>query len=167
MADPVQRAPGCVCHWEEGDSPCPVHGDEGDDGRSVRQSMLLATGHLTAGQFVDQRPDWVSQRLGRPLDEGERALVYLVCDALRTGPWNLKWTSLRGGPGVASVAVDDSRLATWDFDGLTRLVVLAHDRGLRVSVESAGLKVRITARPALSQPTMERAIASIRSGDRG
>lgn len=22
------REPGCLCHWEEGDSPCPVHGDD-------------------------------------------------------------------------------------------------------------------------------------------
>ncbi len=23
-----KRAPGCRCHWEEGDSTCPVHGEE-------------------------------------------------------------------------------------------------------------------------------------------
>jgi hypothetical protein len=23
-----ERASGCKCHWEEGDSPCPVHGDD-------------------------------------------------------------------------------------------------------------------------------------------
>lgn len=27
----VPRNPGCLCHWEEGDSPCPVHGEH-DDG---------------------------------------------------------------------------------------------------------------------------------------
>lgn len=27
--DTKPREPGCECHWEEGDSPCPVHGDEG------------------------------------------------------------------------------------------------------------------------------------------
>lgn len=26
-----RRAPGCQCHWEEGDSPCRVHGE--DEGR--------------------------------------------------------------------------------------------------------------------------------------
>lgn len=24
----VARTPGCQCHWEEGDSPCRVHGEE-------------------------------------------------------------------------------------------------------------------------------------------
>lgn len=28
MHGTVPRAPGCRCQWEEGDSPCPVHGDE-------------------------------------------------------------------------------------------------------------------------------------------
>ena len=23
-----QREPRCLCHWEEGDSPCPVHGED-------------------------------------------------------------------------------------------------------------------------------------------
>lgn len=27
----VPRNPGCLCQWEEGDSPCPVHGEH-DDG---------------------------------------------------------------------------------------------------------------------------------------
>ncbi len=26
--DTKARDPGCKCHWEEGDSPCPVHGEE-------------------------------------------------------------------------------------------------------------------------------------------
>ena len=24
----AKREPGCACHWEEGDSPCPVHGED-------------------------------------------------------------------------------------------------------------------------------------------
>lgn len=31
MAD-AARKPGCLCQWEEGDSPCPVHGEEEEDG---------------------------------------------------------------------------------------------------------------------------------------
>jgi len=31
FADPdVERTIGCKCHWEEGDSPCPVHGENED-----------------------------------------------------------------------------------------------------------------------------------------
>lgn len=26
--DAVGRKPGCLCTWEEGDSPCPVHGED-------------------------------------------------------------------------------------------------------------------------------------------
>jgi len=26
--DAVKREPGCACHWEVGDSPCPVHDEE-------------------------------------------------------------------------------------------------------------------------------------------
>ena len=28
--DLMPRVEGCVCHWEEGDSPCPVHGLDGE-----------------------------------------------------------------------------------------------------------------------------------------
>ena len=27
-ADKVGRPAGCLCHWEQGDSPCPVHGED-------------------------------------------------------------------------------------------------------------------------------------------
>lgn len=29
--DEVPRPAGCKCHWEIGDSPCPVHGDSEDN----------------------------------------------------------------------------------------------------------------------------------------
>jgi hypothetical protein len=29
--DPHRRPDGCTCQLEPGDSPCPVHGDEGDE----------------------------------------------------------------------------------------------------------------------------------------
>ncbi len=41
---PIKRLPGCKCHWEEGDSPCPVHGDEG---------ATTSTGHAKAIQEID------------------------------------------------------------------------------------------------------------------
>jgi len=25
MSDSIKRPPGCLCHWEVGDSSCPVH----------------------------------------------------------------------------------------------------------------------------------------------
>jgi hypothetical protein len=30
-SDVVPRAPGCQCQWEEGDSPCVVHGENEDE----------------------------------------------------------------------------------------------------------------------------------------
>ena len=33
----VTRKPGCLCQWEEGDSPCPVHGEH-DESAAVRGS---------------------------------------------------------------------------------------------------------------------------------
>lgn len=41
--DTKPRDPGCLCHLEEGDSPCPVHGDEAEQeqycGHGVRVSL--------------------------------------------------------------------------------------------------------------------------------
>jgi hypothetical protein len=28
LTDTEKRVPGCLCQWEAGDSPCPVHGEE-------------------------------------------------------------------------------------------------------------------------------------------
>ncbi len=40
---PIKRPPGCKCHLEEGDSPCPVHGEE----------AVTSTGHAKAIQEID------------------------------------------------------------------------------------------------------------------
>ena len=118
----------------------------------------------------DGRPEWVAGHLGRDLRPMERALVSLVCDALRTGPWNLKWGSLEGSDLRASVAVRDDRLATYDADGLTRLVILAHDRCVRLQLTQSGpgrIRVSITRRQRNGEiyrrhPTIEQAVADVR-----
>ena len=125
----------------------------------------------TPAPLVDDRPDWVARHLGRDLTEAERTLVSLVCDAMMTGPWNLQWKSLDGDDRYASVSVRDNQLATYDFDALTRLVILAHDRCYRLALsQSAPRRIRIeiwrrrgrngdfTQRHA----TIEEAIASVR-----
>lgn len=32
-----EREPGCLCHWEEGDSPCPVHDEDEEDGGGLER----------------------------------------------------------------------------------------------------------------------------------
>lgn len=34
--DSVKRKPGCLCTWEEGDSPCPLHSCDCECGEGIR-----------------------------------------------------------------------------------------------------------------------------------
>lgn len=124
---------------------------------------------------VEEGPHtWVSVRLGRELTQPEVALVGLVCAAFQVGPWNLQpWTSLRDfGAGTGASWSTARDLATYDGDALTRLVILAHDRCMRVSVEPSGpRRIQIRAWPrdpagtgrGTRHPTIERAIAVVRA----
>ena len=38
-----KREPGCICHWEEGDSPCPVHGEDEPLPQDFNVRALLAS----------------------------------------------------------------------------------------------------------------------------
>lgn len=40
--DTVPRQPGCTCHWEEGDSPCPVHPSDDDAPAPTTAAMASA-----------------------------------------------------------------------------------------------------------------------------
>jgi hypothetical protein len=151
------------------------------DGGSVTTSVPILTHdgdmpdpalRTTPLEQPDGHPGWVARRLGRELSEGERALVSLVCAATALGPWNLgSWRSLRADFGGASVAVRDDPFATYDRDALTRLVILAHDRCLRVAVCQSGPgRLRISAHPRQREgamhrrhPTMEQAIGLLRA----
>lgn len=45
--DSIPRPTGCRCHWEIGDSPCPVHGDsEPDDPSDSSIERLLEDARL-------------------------------------------------------------------------------------------------------------------------
>ena len=71
------------------------------------------------------------------------------------------------GDGI-KVSAYASRWATFDFDGLTRLVLLAHDRMIRVAVAPSGPRMigfemwkRHTREGSMSErhPTIEQALA--------
>lgn len=89
-------------------------------------------------------------------------IYHLPYNALRRVNWNNKdWIEF----------VLDRELATHDFNELTRLVVLAHDRLIRVSIAGCGPKyMRLMFHPRTGRngptyeihPTIETAIAGIR-----
>lgn len=66
----------------------------------------------------------------------QRECYQLLCDVMG-GEDHLQGIVRQAGRGL-SVSVRASDMATFDFDGLTRLVVLAHDRCIRVELRSSG-----------------------------
>lgn len=122
--------------------------------------------------------DWVARHLGRELSEFQRGAVDLICDAMRCGPYDFAGTFAKArwehGRGVSFVILGQE-LATFDSDGLTRLVVGAHDRCYRVSVEGCAprmLRVSIWPRERAGamhkrHPTMEDAVRMARRPSHG
>lgn len=107
-----------------------------------------------------------------------RKSVEILAGALRTGVYNLEvnWSRADwkfGGVGVRIVVSYGRGWSTYDFDGLTRLVILAHDELVRVDLTPASPK-----RMAVSffqrnsrdgemsrrHPTIEDAIIATRKG---
>jgi hypothetical protein len=80
-------------------------------------------------------------------------------------------------PGVGGRwECNTNTLSTYDFDGLTRLVVAAHDQCVRASVAPSGpglVKIMLHDRQGREgemsrrHPTMEHAVASLREGNYG
>lgn len=123
--------------------------------------------------------DWVQASIGRKLSPIEAELVDLVCMAFRTGPYNVMdtcgWLRVteRPTPGHAWVYTNRD-LSTCDTDALTRLVVGAAERCLRLTVSPHGawrLKLEVWQRtregdgkhPIMtSAPSIESVIASVR-----
>jgi hypothetical protein len=64
-------------------------------------------------------------------------------------------------------------ISTYDFNGMTRLVLLAHDRCIRASIDTAGMKLRIRIHKRHTRegdmterhPTIEEAITTIRASN--
>lgn len=123
---------------------------------------------------MSNRSDWVASALGRELSEVERVLVEIVCDAARCGPYDLSgWdTRLRPCGYGARFSISHRDLATYDSDGLTRLVFSAHDHCARVAIGSAGfggIEIKVWLRGERNSasfwgrhPTLETAVAAWR-----
>jgi len=122
----------------------------------------------------DFRAEWVERHINRTLTEFQGQAVAMLCDAMRCGPYDFASTFRRAkwefGMGVSFIVRDD--LSTFDADGLTRLVVGAHEQCIRVSVEGAGPRMlRISMWPRKGRegamherhPTIEQAVERIRA----
>lgn len=87
----------------------------------------------------DFRVGWVARHTGRKLTAFQASAVVLLCEAMRCGPYDFSGTFRRAnweyGKGVRFVV--RGGMATYDTDGLTALVLGAHDRAIRVEVRGA------------------------------
>lgn len=123
---------------------------------------------------TDFRVGWVERRTGRSLTEFQAAAVCLLCDAMRCGPYDFPTVFDRAqwdyGQGVSFVVRGD--FSSYDTDGLTTLVLGAHDRAIRVEVSGHRTgpgHLRITMHPrsrdgtqGARHPTVESMLAARR-----
>ena len=123
--------------------------------------------------------DHCSRWSGIPQDElnaDNRLHIEVLVRGLATGPWNIpvKWENVKWRHGLGtSFFLNRGQLATHDSDHLTRLVVAAHDLGVRVEIDPCSptaIRVSMWTRPdregsmGRRHPTMESAIHYIRTG---
>jgi len=120
--------------------------------------------------------DWIEESLKKPLSPLGVAVADLL-GQVWAGIYHLPHTLLArvdwAESWYISVTVPGSELATYDADLLTRLVVLCHDRCLRMEIEPCNPRylrlnfsprVRSATDPRMHRrcPTMEQAVASVR-----
>lgn len=114
--------------------------------------------------FWRQHYDWMND------DQWE--CFEMLCD-LRRGPHHILGTVKPCNPSGIQVNERTGGLASFDFDELTRAIVMAHDRMIRFSVTPSGpgmlrlvLHKRHTREGQMSarHPTLEDHVASIRKG---
>lgn len=110
------------------------------------------------------------------LNADNRLHIEVLVRAMATGPWNIKtnWETANWRYGLGtSFVLKSPQLATYDNDTLTRLVVAAHDLGVRVQIGACtpkAIRVSMWTRPVregsmgLRHPTLEDAAHLIRHG---
>ncbi|SDV49246.1 hypothetical protein [Chitinasiproducens palmae] len=103
-----------------------------DAGRIVAEN----DGH--APEPIDGRAEWVERHLKRTLTPFQRRAVVLLCQAMRCGPYDFastfKHADWNCGLGVR-FKVCRPQLSTYDTDGLTALVLGAHEQAIRVEID--------------------------------
>lgn len=117
--------------------------------------------------------DWIESAFKVQLSPLGRTAANLLGDAF-FGIYHLRQSALRntnwGNPHWVEITLYGD-LATFDSDALTRLVVLAHDRCVRLQVRGVGpgcMKLGLSPRDGREgrmysrHPTMEDAVAAIR-----
>lgn len=113
--------------------------------------------------------EWLAEQLRRDLSPFE-ACVADILGAAYLGIYHIERVDRGEWKSYRVEVVVDNDLATWDFDYLTRLVVLAHDACVRLSIGHGGpRRMKLCFWPRLREggiserhPTMESAIASVR-----
>jgi hypothetical protein len=108
-----------------------------------------------------------------------RRCLALLSKAFRTGIYNLSvnWEKADWdcGHGICIVMRAGNGLSTWDFDGMTRLVIGAHDECIRVDVEARSRGYfaiymhprRRAGGMSVRHPTIETAVADYRRDEPG
>jgi len=93
---------------------------------------------MSTEEQIDERAAWVERHIKRTLTDFQRRAVVLLCQARRAGPYDFARTFETAewgwGNGVRFV-VERPSLATYDADGLTALVIGAHDQAIRVEID--------------------------------
>jgi|TARA_R100000084_G_scaffold97923_2_gene51972 hypothetical protein len=87
----------------------------------------------------DGRVEWVEAYLKRELSEFEANAVVLICKTMRRGPYDFASTFRKAEWGYGRwvrFRIPGHGIATYDSDGLTALVIGAHDMCIRVELSA-------------------------------
>jgi len=120
--------------------------------------------------------DWVERTFKLNLSSFQKEAINLLCRSQSCGPYDFSRTFENAdwnyGKGVRFV-LEPLRFATFDFNGLTELVIGAHEKCIRVDIEAVNFRnIAIIMHPRsrvgdimTRHPTIEEAIEIYRKCD--